>query len=120
MESLPDAGDSSEALAGPPARRRGVTASIAGLEHAQDFVTIVVGVVLIVLAATLIVSGVISFVADAVRIAMIADPPTGDALVRVWDEVCDRGERGLLAWSLGAATPSARCYGEKLARNAKG
>jgi hypothetical protein len=60
-----------------------------------------------------------SFVADAVRIAMMADPPTGDALVRVWDEVCDRGERGLLAWSLGAATPSARCYGEKLARNAK-
>jgi uncharacterized membrane protein (DUF373 family) len=67
MESLPDAGDSSEALAGPPARRRGVTVSIAGLEHAQDFVTIVVGVVLIVLAATLIVSGVISFVADAVH-----------------------------------------------------
>jgi uncharacterized membrane protein (DUF373 family) len=67
MESLPDAGDSSEALAAPPARRRGVTASIVGLEHAQDFVTIVVGVVLIVLAATLIVSGVISFVADAVH-----------------------------------------------------
>jgi hypothetical protein len=57
-----------------------------------------------------------SFVADAVRIAMIADPPTGDALVRVWDEVCDRGERGLLAWSLGAATPSAHRYGEKLAK----
>jgi uncharacterized membrane protein (DUF373 family) len=67
MESLPDAGDSSEALATPPGRRRGVTASIVGLEHAQDFVTIVVGVVLIVLAATLIVSGVISFVADAVH-----------------------------------------------------
>jgi uncharacterized membrane protein (DUF373 family) len=67
MESLPDAGDSSEALAGPPARRRGVTASIWGLEHAQDFVTIVVGLVLIVLAATLIVSGVISFVTDAVH-----------------------------------------------------
>jgi uncharacterized membrane protein (DUF373 family) len=67
MESLPDAGDSSEALASPPARRRGVTASIWGLEHAQDFVTIVVGLVLIVLAATLIVSGVISFVTDAVH-----------------------------------------------------
>jgi hypothetical protein len=36
-----------------------------------------------------------SFVADALRIAMIADPPTGDALVRVWDEVCDRDDRGL-------------------------
>jgi uncharacterized membrane protein (DUF373 family) len=67
MESLPDAGDGGEALAGPPARRRGVTASIWGLEHAQDFVTIVVGVVLIVLAATLIVSGVISFMVEAVH-----------------------------------------------------
>lgn len=60
-----------------------------------------------------------SFVADAVRIAMIADPATGDALVRVWDEVCDSDERGLLAWSLGAATRSAHRYGEKLARNLK-
>lgn len=60
-----------------------------------------------------------SFVADAVRIAMIADPTTGDALVRVWDEVCDRDERGLLAWSLGSATPSALRYGEKLAKHTK-
>lgn len=60
-----------------------------------------------------------SFVTDAVRIAMIADPPTGDALVRVWDEVCDRDECGLLAWSLGAATLSARRYGARLARNLK-
>jgi len=57
-----------------------------------------------------------SFVAEAVQIAMIADPPTGDALVRVWDEVCDSDERGLLAWSLGAATSSAQRYGEKLAK----
>ncbi len=60
-----------------------------------------------------------SFVADAVRIAMIADPPTGDALVRVWDEVCESDERGLLAWSLGAGTRSAHRYGERLARNLK-
>jgi hypothetical protein len=57
-----------------------------------------------------------SFVADAVRIAMIADPATGDALVRVWDEVCDVDERGLLAWSLGAATNSARRYGKRLTK----
>jgi hypothetical protein len=57
-----------------------------------------------------------SFVADAVRIVMVADPPTGDALVRVWDEVCDVDERGLLAWSLGAATASAHRYAEKLAK----
>jgi hypothetical protein len=57
-----------------------------------------------------------SFVADAVRIAIIADPATIDVLVRVWDEVCAADERGLLAWSLGAATPSAHRYGEKLAK----
>jgi hypothetical protein len=57
-----------------------------------------------------------SFVVEAVQIAMIADPPTGDALVRVWDEVCDSDERGLLAWSLCAATCSAHRYGEKLAK----
>ena len=39
-----------------PAAR--VAASIWALEHAQDFVTVAVGVVLIVLAATLAVSGV--------------------------------------------------------------
>ena len=60
-----------------------------------------------------------SFVVDAVRIAMVADPATGDALVRVWDEVCDSDERGLLAWSLGAATRSAHRYGEKLAKDAR-
>jgi hypothetical protein len=58
------------------------------------------------------------FVADAVRIAMIADPHTGDALVRVWDEVCDSDERGLLAWSLGVPTASANRYGKKLAKTA--
>jgi hypothetical protein len=60
-----------------------------------------------------------SFVADAVRIAMIADPLTGDALVRVWDEVCDAEDRGLMAWSLGVTTESARRYGERLAKNLK-
>jgi len=59
---LPEASDEK---AGPPARRRGVTGSIWALEHAQDFVTIVVGVVLIILAATLTVSGVISFFIDS-------------------------------------------------------
>src|ERR1700680_2801644 len=65
-ESLPDASDSSDLESSQPVRRRGVTASIWALEHSQDFVTIVVGVVLIVLAATLIVSGIASFFVDAV------------------------------------------------------
>jgi uncharacterized membrane protein (DUF373 family) len=58
--------ESSEAEAGPgsPAPRPAVAASIWALEHAQDFVTVAVGVVLIVLAATLAVSGVVSFVED--------------------------------------------------------
>ena len=47
-----------------PAPRPAVAASIWALEHAQDFVSVAVGVVLIVLAATLAVSGVVSFVED--------------------------------------------------------
>ena len=58
--------DSSEPAAEParPAPRPAVAASIWALEHAQDFVTVAVGVVLIVLAATLAVSGVVGFVRD--------------------------------------------------------
>ncbi len=47
-----------------PAPRPAVAASIWALEHAQDFVTVAVGVVLIVLAATLAVSGVVGFIED--------------------------------------------------------
>ena len=47
-----------------PAPRPVVAASIWALEHAQDLVSVAVGVVLIVLAATLAVSGVVSFVED--------------------------------------------------------
>ena len=46
------------------ASRPAVAASIWALEHAQDFVSVAVGVVLIVLAATLAVSGVMSFIED--------------------------------------------------------
>ena len=41
-----------------------MAASIWALEHAQDFVTVAVGVVLILLAATLAVSGVVGFIQD--------------------------------------------------------
>jgi len=43
-------------------RAGGVTRSIRGLEHAQDAVTVVVGVVLLILFAVLLVSGVAEFV----------------------------------------------------------
>ena len=48
----------------PPAPRPIVASSIWALEHAQDIVTVAVGVVLIVLAATLAVSGVVGFITD--------------------------------------------------------
>jgi len=51
----------------PEPARPGVAASIWALEHAQDFVSVAVGVVLIVLAATLAVSGVVSFAEDVQR-----------------------------------------------------
>jgi len=47
-----------------PEPQPAVAASIWALEHAQDFVTVAVGVVLIVLAATLAISGVVNFVTD--------------------------------------------------------
>ena len=58
--------DGSEPGPGParPASRPAVAASIWALEHAQDFVAVSVGVVLIVLAGTLAVSGVVSFAED--------------------------------------------------------
>ena len=57
--------------------RRGpvVAGSIWALEHAQDIVTVTVGVVLIVLAATLAVSGVVGFITD-VQKQPIATPPS--------------------------------------------
>ena len=50
-----------------PARPRGVAGSIWALEHAQDIVTIAVGVVLIALAAVLVVAGLVDFARDASR-----------------------------------------------------
>jgi uncharacterized membrane protein (DUF373 family) len=50
-----------------PARPRGVAGSIWALEHAQDIVTVAVGVVLIGLAAVLVVAGLVDFVRDASR-----------------------------------------------------
>ena len=55
---MPDPAD--EAVA-KPARPRGVAGTTWALEHAQDFVTVTVGVVLIGLAAILVVDGLASF-----------------------------------------------------------
>jgi uncharacterized membrane protein (DUF373 family) len=53
--------DASNKESSPPARPRGLTGTIWALEHAQDYVAVVVAVLLVGLAATLIVSGVIGF-----------------------------------------------------------
>ena len=55
---MPEAGEDS---GGKQARPRGVAGSIWAMEHAQDFISIAVGVILIGLATVLVVSGVIDF-----------------------------------------------------------
>jgi uncharacterized membrane protein (DUF373 family) len=54
--------DPADEAAAKPARPRGVAGTTWALEHAQDFVTVTVGVVLIGLAAILVVDGLASFV----------------------------------------------------------
>jgi uncharacterized membrane protein (DUF373 family) len=67
-----------------PARPRGLTGTIWVLEHAQDYVAGVVGVALIILAAVLIVSGLISFVHDlATRSVLFAATGLLDRLLLV-------------------------------------
>jgi uncharacterized membrane protein (DUF373 family) len=59
-QEAPRLGAGHRARLAPPAG--GVTRSIRGLEHAQDVVTVVVGVVLLLLSAALLVSGIADFV----------------------------------------------------------
>jgi uncharacterized membrane protein (DUF373 family) len=61
---MPDPADEAAAR---PARPRGVAGTIWALEHAQDFVTVTVGVVLIALAAVLVVDGLATFFHTAAR-----------------------------------------------------
>ena len=65
----------------PPAPRPVVAGSIWVLEHAQDIVTVTVGVVLIVLAATLAVSGVVGFITD------VQKHPINTAAINLLDRV---------------------------------
>ena len=53
--------DPGEDAAAAPTRPRGVAGTIWVLEHAQDYIAVAVGVVLLVLAAVLVVSGVVGF-----------------------------------------------------------
>jgi uncharacterized membrane protein (DUF373 family) len=66
------------------ARPRGLTGTIWVLEHAQDYVAAVVGVALILLAAVLIVSGLIGFARDlAARSVLTAATGLLDRLLLV-------------------------------------
>lgn len=66
---MPDAGE--QAVAARP-RRRGVAGSIWALEHAQDFVMVTVGVLLIGLAVILVVSGLVEFFRHAGQSVLVA------------------------------------------------
>lgn len=59
--------EAGEEASSPPARPRGVAGFIWAMEHAQDYASIAVGVVLLVLAAVLIVAGVADFFRAAGR-----------------------------------------------------
>lgn len=50
----------------------------------------------------------------ALRIAMAASPTNGRAAVRHWDAICEKSERGMLAWRLGMQTDNAYRYGKKI------
>ena len=55
----------------------------------------------------------------ALRIAMAASPVNGRACVRHWDAICEREERGMLAWLVGLDTDNAYRYGKKVEKRAK-
>lgn len=55
--------------------------------------------------------------ASALRCAMAASPTNGRACARHWDAVCDKAERGKLAWLLGLDTDSAYVYSRKREKN---
>lgn len=52
--------------------------------------------------------------ASALRLAMAASPTNGRAIARHWDAICERPERGKLAWLLGLQTDMAEKYSKKV------
>lgn len=56
--------------------------------------------------------------ASALRLAMAASPTNGRAAARHWDAICDKGERGKLAWLLGMQTDAAYNYSKKVLKRA--
>lgn len=54
--------------------------------------------------------------ASALRLAMAASPINARACARHWDAICEKSERGRLAWLLGMQTDNAERYGRKIAK----
>ena len=50
----------------------------------------------------------------ALRIAMAASPTNGRACVRHWDAICEKPERGMLAWLVGMRTDASEKYSKKI------
>jgi len=72
---------------GPPPRgRRGISGPIFLLEHAQDIVTVVVGLALVILAAILLVSGIADFV-HVLMTAGVSDKSIVAGATTLLDEV---------------------------------
>jgi len=71
----------------PPRRGRGVTGSILVLEHAQDAITVVVGLVLVILAAILLVSGIADFVHALMATRILSAESIVTAATILLDEV---------------------------------
>jgi uncharacterized membrane protein (DUF373 family) len=65
----------------------GVSGSISVLEHAQDVITVVVGTVLLLLAAVLLVSGIVDFVHTVDSGKVLSATSISGAAVSLLDEV---------------------------------
>ncbi len=52
---------------------------------------------------------------SALRIAIAASPINGQAAAAHWDVICEKGERGRLAWLIGMDTDNSYRYGKKIA-----
>ena len=74
---------------GRPPRRGmwGVTRSILLLEHAQDVITVAVGVVLILVSAVLLVSGIADFIHQLTSVRVLSAQSIIDAVTALLDEV---------------------------------
>jgi uncharacterized membrane protein (DUF373 family) len=65
----------------------GVGGSISALEHAQDVITVVVGIVLLLLAAVLLISGIAGFVHTVTTGKVLSATSIAGAALALLDEV---------------------------------